>query len=79
MKNELYGISIVYVFFIDYIDIDYRLREGNLSLLSKNTAATECSRDELQLLAEFLCLGFRYKMYFCKGDIERRDFIFIIH
>lgn len=42
-------------------------------LVRRNTVAfLSVARDALQLYAEY----FKYKVYFCKGDIEMRDFIF---
>lgn len=42
-------------------------------LVSKNTVAFwSVARDALPLYAEY----FKYKVYFCKGDVEMRDFIF---
>lgn len=48
---------------------------GTFSLFGNNTVAfffLSVARDALQLYAEY----FKYKVYFCKGDIEMRDFIF---
>lgn len=41
-------------------------------MVSRNTVAfLSVARDALQLYAEY----FKYKVYFCKGHIQMRDFI----